>query len=86
MVEFFMLVAIDRVGRLVIPKSLRTALGIEPDTMLEVLVDGAGLRLEPLRRSERPIEEVDGLPLLGYVEGARLGEQDILRLRDELQQ
>lgn len=81
-----MLVTIDRVGRVVIPKALRTALGITPDTQLELIPDGAGLRIEPVRRERRAVEVSDGLPILGRVEGAVLTDDDVRRLRDDLQQ
>ena len=80
-----MQVTVDRVGRIVIPKPLRDALGIGPETELDIVPDGAGLRLEPIARSERPIDERDGLPLLGAVPGALLTDDDVRRLRDELQ-
>jgi AbrB family looped-hinge helix DNA binding protein len=80
-----MIVTVDRLGRIVIPKPLRVALGIGPDTQLELMPDGAGLRLEPTIRAERSIEEVDGLPLLGRVEGMELTDDDVRRVRDELQ-
>lgn len=80
-----MRVTVDRVGRIVIPKSLRDALGIGADTELEVLPDGGGLRLDPVRPAERVVGESDGLPLLGVVEGAVLRDADVARLRDELQ-
>lgn len=79
-----MRVTIDRLGRLVIPKSLRVALGIGPDTELELMADGTGLRLEPLPAAERPIDEADGLPILGYVSGARLSDEDVRAVRDQL--
>ena len=78
-------VSIDRVGRVVIPKALRTALGIGPDTPLELIPDGTGLRLEPARRRERRIEERDGLPILAGVAGAVLTDDDVRRLRDGTQ-
>jgi AbrB family looped-hinge helix DNA binding protein len=81
-----MLVTIDRVGRVVIPKALRTALGITPDTQLELIPDGSGLRIEPLRRERRAVEVSDGFPILGRVEGVVLTDDDIRRLRDDLQQ
>lgn len=80
-----MLVSVDRVGRLVIPKALRVALGITPDTQLELIPDGSGLRIEPVRRDRRSIEFSDGLPLLRTVEGAILTDDDVRRLRDDLQ-
>jgi AbrB family looped-hinge helix DNA binding protein len=80
-----MIVTIDRAGRIVIPKPIRVALGLGPDSELELMPDGAGLRLEPVRRVERTIVERDGLPILGDVEGAVLTDDDVRRLRDELQ-
>jgi len=64
---------------------LRTALGIGPNTPLELIPDGAGLRLEPVRQRERPILERDGLPILGNVAGAVLTDDDVRRLRDDVQ-
>lgn len=80
-----MKVTVDWVGRIVIPKPVRDALGIEPDTQLEVVPEGTGLRLEPVWVPERVIEQHDGLPLLGPVPGTRLTDDDVRRLRDELQ-
>lgn len=78
-------VTVDRLGRLVIPKALRVALGITPDTQLELIPDGSGLRIEPVQRRVRPIETQDGLPVLGHVEGAVLTDDDVRRLRDDIQ-
>ena len=80
-----MLVTIDRVGRVVIPKALRVALGITPDTQLELIPDGTGLRIEPIRRKRRPVEVSDGLPILGDVAGAVLTDDEVRRIRDDLQ-
>jgi AbrB family looped-hinge helix DNA binding protein len=80
-----MRVTVAGVGRIVIPKRLRDALGIGPDTQLEVIADGAGLRLEPVHGADRPIDEHDGLPILGPVAGAILTDGDVRHLRDELQ-
>lgn len=80
-----MQVTIDRVGRIVIPKRFRDALGLGPDTELEIIPDGAGLRLEPVRRRDRPVELSDGLPILGKVEGVVLTDSDVRRIRDDLQ-
>jgi bifunctional DNA-binding transcriptional regulator/antitoxin component of YhaV-PrlF toxin-antitoxin module len=73
------------VGRVVIPKALRVALGITADTQLELIPDGSGLRIEPVRRDRRAVEISEGLPILGKVEGAALTDDDVRRLRDELQ-
>lgn len=80
-----MRVTVDRAGRVVIPKPMRDALGIGPDTELDLLPDGAGLRLEPVRPRERPVGESDGLPLLGFVDGAVLRGADVQRMRDDAQ-
>ncbi len=80
-----MYVTIDRVGRLVIPKALRVALGITPDTQLELIPDGAGLRIEPVGRQLRTIDTADGLPILGNVEGTVLTDDDVRNLRDDVQ-
>ena len=76
---------IDRAGRVVIPKQIRNALGLWPDTELEITIDGGGVRLEPVRQRERPVEESDGFPLLGRVEHAHLTDADVRRLHDDLQ-
>jgi AbrB family looped-hinge helix DNA binding protein len=78
-------VTVDRLGRLVIPKALRTALGITPDTQLELIPDGSGLRIEPVQRRARSIETRDGFPVLSRVEGAVLTDDDVRRLRDDTQ-
>ena len=80
-----MRVTVDRVGRIVIPKSLRVALGIGPDAELELIPDGAGLRLEPVSPRERAVVERDGLPLLERIGGETITDDDVRRLRDELQ-
>lgn len=80
-----MYVTVDRVGRVVIPKALRVALGITPETPLELIPDGSGLRIEPVRRRQREIGASDGLPILDDVDGAVLTDGDIRRLRDDAQ-
>ena len=45
-----MRVAIDRAGRLVIPKTLRDEIGLTPGEV-ELVRDGAGIRLEPVARA-----------------------------------
>ncbi len=49
--------AIDKAGRLVIPKALRDSLGLVPGEV-EVTPDGAGLHVEPLANDY--LEDEDG--------------------------
>ena len=49
--------AIDKAGRLVIPKALRDSLGLVPGEV-EVTPDGAGLHVEPLANDD--LAEEDG--------------------------
>lgn len=80
-----MQVTVDRVGRIVIPKPLRDALGIGPETQLEVTTDGGGIRLEPVQSSDRVVfVGPDGLPVLIEVEGFRLTDADVRRVRDDV--
>ena len=58
-------VTVDKVGRVVIPKRLRTAFGIGPDSKLTMVEDGSGIRIEPVPSGERMIEEHDGFLVLG---------------------
>lgn len=51
---------IDKAGRLVLPKSIRTQFGITPDTPLELVQSADGILLRPV--AERPsMQQVDGL-------------------------
>jgi len=50
---------IDSVGRIVIPKLLRDALGLTPGTAIDVSPYGTGLQLTPGGRTAR-LREVDG--------------------------
>ena len=53
-------VHIDKAGRLVLPKSVRSQLGITPDTALELVSSAEGILLR--RVAERPaMQQVDGL-------------------------
>jgi AbrB family looped-hinge helix DNA binding protein len=47
--------AIDRFGRIVIPKSIRDVLGLDPTTELTVQVDGDMILLSPISDPERLI-------------------------------
>jgi len=51
---------IDAVGRVVIPKPLRDALGLRTGTKVDISFYGAGLQLVPGGRTARLVEE-DGM-------------------------
>ncbi len=51
---------IDSVGRIVVPKPLREALGLQPGSAVEISRYGAGLQLIPTGRTARLVEE-DGV-------------------------
>lgn len=50
---------VDSVGRIVVPKPLRDALGLLPGTTVDVTAYGAGLQVLPAGRTAR-IVEIDG--------------------------
>ena len=50
---------LDGLGRIVIPKALREALGLMPGAKIDVSRYGAGLQLVPAGRTAR-LTEVDG--------------------------
>jgi AbrB family looped-hinge helix DNA binding protein len=78
-----MKVTVDRVGRIVIPKPLRDAVGIAPDSELEMVVDGTGIRCEVVDRRRRTIDAPDGFPRLrATADAPRLTDSDIRELRD----
>ena len=69
---------IDKAGRLVIPKPLRDRVGLRPG-VVEVVVDGAGLRVEP-PAAESLIERGD---LWTIPASATVIDDDVVRaLRD----
>ena len=78
-----MTVFIDKVGRLVLPKSVRRQLGITPDTPLELVRKGDGVLLR--RVEARPVmQEVDGLWVHQGTPDPSADWADLIdRLRDE---
>jgi AbrB family looped-hinge helix DNA binding protein len=56
---------IDAVGRIVVPKPLRDALGLTPGATVDVSRYGAGLQLIPAGRTARLVEESGALVATG---------------------
>lgn len=56
---------IDSVGRVVVPKPLRDALGLTPGTTVDVSRYGAGLQLVPTGRTARLVQESGRLVATG---------------------
>jgi AbrB family looped-hinge helix DNA binding protein len=48
---------VDAVGRIVVPKPLREALGLLPGSTVDISRYGAGLQLVPTGRTARLVEE-----------------------------
>jgi AbrB family looped-hinge helix DNA binding protein len=69
---------IDKAGRLVIPKALRDSLGIVPGEV-EVVPDGAGLRIEP--PADDQLEDEDGLLVIPAADVA-ISDELVRALRD----
>jgi AbrB family looped-hinge helix DNA binding protein len=69
---------IDKAGRLVIPKRLRDHIGLRPGEV-EVTVDGAALRVEPL--AGESLDERDGRLVIPAA-GARIDDDLVRALRD----
>jgi AbrB family looped-hinge helix DNA binding protein len=79
-----MRVTIDRAGRIVVPKPLREALGLSPDTPLEIdVVDG---HLEVSARHEPPLV-VDGPngPMVAAT-GTPVSTEDIRRVLETIRE
>ena len=72
----------DRVGRVVIPKAVRTALGLEEAVEFDVTIEGNAVRLEPRGEPTREVRHVDGWPVLVAPTGAHLTDADVRELRD----
>lgn len=68
---------IDNAGRLLIPKQLREHLGLRPG-VVEVLADGAALRVEPL--AGETLNERDGR-LVIPLSGASIADDGVRTLR-----
>ncbi|MBW3640486.1 MAG: AbrB/MazE/SpoVT family DNA-binding domain-containing protein [Actinobacteria bacterium] len=70
---------IDKAGRLVIPKELREGVGLRGGGEVEISLDGAALRVEPVA-SDRLVERSGRLVVAAA--DAPFGDEDVQRLRD----
>ena len=79
--RYAMRTTIDQAGRIVIPKSVRDAVGLRPGEV-EVVIDGNAIRLEPLEVGD--LEEKEGRLVIPAA-GAPLtaGDIDALRRADQ---
>lgn len=57
--------SIDSVGRIVVPKPLRDALGLTPGSIVEISRYGGGLQLIPTGRTARLVDEAGVLIATG---------------------
>jgi AbrB family looped-hinge helix DNA binding protein len=74
-----MRVTIDAVGRIVIPKALRDALGLMPGSTVDISRYGAGLQLLPAGRTARLVDESGALVATGETV---IDDGDVLALID----
>ncbi len=59
---------VDSVGRVVVPKPLRDALGLTPGSTVDISRYGAGLQLMPAGRVARLVDESGVLVVTGATE------------------
>lgn len=55
--RFPMEAVVDQAGRIVLPKSIRDALGLLPGTKVDISPYGAGVQVVPAGRTARLVEE-----------------------------
>jgi len=70
---------IDSVGRVVVPKPLRDALGLTPGSAVDISRYGAGLQLVPAGRTARLVEDSGVLVATGE---RTIDDDDVLGLID----
>lgn len=70
---------IDKAGRVVIPKPIREALGLDAGTELDIEIDGVAIRLEGVASGQACLKEVDGLLVIARDEGTPIVTVDDVR-------
>ena len=70
---------VDSVGRIVVPKPLRDAVGLAPGSIVDVSRYGSGLQVTPAGRAARLAEEDGVLVVTGE---AAIEDEDVFGLID----
>jgi AbrB family looped-hinge helix DNA binding protein len=70
---------VDSVGRIVVPKQLREALGLKTGSVVDVSRYGAGLQVVPMGRTARLVEEAGSLVVTG---STTIDDDDVFGLID----
>jgi len=71
---------IDKAGRLVIPKELRDAIGMQPGPV-DVTIEGAALRIE-VPATGHTVRKRGRLVITSPPDTPRTTDEDVIRLRD----
>lgn len=78
-------VKIDALGRLVVPKDLRNAMGFTPGSMVSVAYDGESLRIRKLSEQDSVTRRLD--ELCGAVDTLSKARPDVaIRLNEHIEQ
>jgi AbrB family looped-hinge helix DNA binding protein len=70
---------VDAVGRIVLPKPLRDALGLTPGSIVDVSRYGSGLQVSPAGRLARLVQEDGALVVTG---ATTIDDEDVFGLID----
>lgn len=54
---------IDKAGRVVLPRGMREALGLDAGAVVDASLYGSGIQLVPGGRTARLVDDADGLPV-----------------------